>query len=827
MSNSYFGGSGAISPQQSQIGLQQHFELQPGADLTDSINAEIDRATRSNSEYFNLLIRQYRELDTKAQNRPQQLVQLLGQASDVKKEATEWIQDQIEVGQFSSHLDDKKYLESVKGGENWEDIGAVNPRPVSPHAIYDELANKDSSVSKINELEPKIDEVEAEAHKVAAEILETRPTEATKALALTEGPDGRSLARHEQAISIGQLKGIYPAMREKLEAGLPVRIPESCMPLNDQGEQHVTTYELASGCARDYIDRTIDAWIYHKHKNVIGGNLGIYKRDFLKWMIEKRDERYSKYKLDEAQAVSDVLRKRRAKELTLKIQNSKSGYLVNYINKYAPYNQGRKDLTRVEAFNHMAYAYEYGDLSRDKIEQELGTEFWANDGSRTTPEKLWKKDTAKLLKRMREADNTEIDERKEEADHKEKLWVSNVLEKVYESKDLPSYKRKQEIIQEFMAEFNKSIEQVPDELKRLATLGSVPDEILHQELLYRYNRGERLTARDIAGFENAEKKAEWTDRIKGSGIDTATRDSAIAGFVVQKTRENDGRLNKTTKYRAYTYNATLAFNKAYLAAKQNDATDSEAMAAGIAAVEKGLALGKPGDTSWANWGANLTPQDVNEILTKAKVKDAIAKDRNLIFSDKPWEGEEPHIKQALEYLNKKRINLPTYYKSFPSIKISPLKLMMTRLNSLGLIDDKDAVIPEDELSEATKALLIKPSPAKTLRANIKAKEDGKTLINPEEYEFDTDLVNEEEELNKEADRLYGDFELSAVQELRAKAQTAQQYALIDSSYRTLVNVPQELNDEFTAQVGDLPPYLQLNNLAPEVAKAFIGDILMT
>ena len=67
----------------------------------------------------------------------------------------------------------------------------------------------------------------------------------------------------------------------------------------------------------------------------------------------------------------------------------------------------------------------------------------------------------------------------------------------------------------------------------------------------------------------------------------------------------------------------------------------------------------------------------------------------------------------------------------------------------------------------------------------------------------------------------------AVQELRAKAQTSQQYALIDSSYRTLVNIPQELNDQFIAQVGDLPPYLQLNNLAPEVAKALIGDTLMT
>ena len=64
-------------------------------------------------------------------------------------------------------------------------------------------------------------------------------------------------------------------------------------------------------------------------------------------------------------------------------------------------------------------------------------------------------------------------------------------------------------------------------------------------------------------------------------------------------------------------------------------------------------------------------------------------------------------------------------------------------------------------------------------------------------------------------------------ELRAKAQTSQQYALIDSSYRMLVDIPPNLNEEFIAQVGELPPYMRLENLQPEVAKAFVADTLMT
>ena len=43
----------------------------------------------------------------------------------------------------------------------------------------------------------------------------------------------------------------------------------------------------------------------------------------------------------------------------------------------------------------------------------------------------------------------------------------------------------------------------------------------------------------------------------------------------------------------------------------------------------------------------------------------------------------------------------------------------------------------------------------------------------------------------------------------------------------LVDIPPNLNEEFIAQVGELPPYMRLENLQPEVAKAFVADTLMT
>jgi len=135
--------------------------------------------------------------------------------------------------------------------------------------------------------------------------------------------------------------------------------------------------------------------------------------------------------------------------------------------------------------------------------------------------------------------------------------------------------------------------------------------------------------------------------------------------------------------------------------------------------------------------------------------------------------------------------------------------MRYRLKSLGLIKDGELAIPEDDLPPYLQQQLRKPNPSKTLR--VINNEDGIRLIDSSRFSsYDKG----------------GDIEVDAVQELRSKAQTSQQYALIDSSYRTLVNIPEELNNEFLAQVGELPPYLQLNNLQPEVAKAFVADVLM-
>jgi len=63
--------------------------------------------------------------------------------------------------------------------------------------------------------------------------------------------------------------------------------------------------------------------------------------------------------------------------------------------------------------------------------------------------------------------------------------------------------------------------------------------------------------------------------------------------------------------------------------------------------------------------------------------------------------------------------------------------------------------------------------------------------------------------------------------LRHKAQKAQRNTGIITDYRRLVNIDKDLHDKFNELAGDLvkgKPWLDLNNLAPEVAKEYIRDL---
>ena len=80
-------------------------------------------------------------------------------------------------------------------------------------------------------------------------------------------------------------------------------------------------------------------------------------------------------------------------------------------------------------------------------------------------------------------------------------------------------------------------------------------------------------------------------------------------------------------------------------------------------------------------------------------------------------------------------------------------------------------------------------------------------------------IDSDELFNKE------NQDLLVLGRLRQKAQQSQQYMTVDAQYRRLVNIRKEDRDAFLRIVGDLPPYLQLDNLLPAVATEMVQQTL--
>ena len=68
-------------------------------------------------------------------------------------------------------------------------------------------------------------------------------------------------------------------------------------------------------------------------------------------------------------------------------------------------------------------------------------------------------------------------------------------------------------------------------------------------------------------------------------------------------------------------------------------------------------------------------------------------------------------------------------------------------------------------------------------------------------------------------------DLVVLSRLRQKAQAANSYAVLNSRYRRLVNIPEEDHQRFLETVGELPTWLRLDTLLPEAAKELVRSTL--
>ena len=792
MASSYFESIGRGTDRPIVSSNQEAYAVEE-PNLTDGINKEIDRLQKDKESLMDLWARQYNHMHEQQMKLPGDILKLTKTGSDTAKSIKKYQDFIAPIQEFHRQIDSAKNA----------DIRFIEDKPKTLKQLASEL---DEDVRKEDELNGEILQSEADINTIAAS--ERRQGNTTTASYLEEGPpdaDGypvRTKARDFYR-SKSQVIEDWDIWEATAGGVMQVHIPGQYI----NGEpvyKHFDDVHIVEEAR--YI---ANAMMYHyleRNRDLVMGRMGRYKRDVVLEMITKLDT-MMKNKIDNlAEAGNENAKRIRAEDLKDRLK-SDPGYFIDYVNLYSG-AVGGIGLAKQEAAKTVAGYVETGAFDRSTVEAILEHEFLGNDGQPHKIGDYWKPEARVMLKAVRDAEKKQADADQEIFEAKVNNRVNQVVTDWRAAKTPPTLDQRREMMQELAAEFKVSIDSnLLDPIKDAFTQSEVSDDQIDWDLKRRKARGESISVADIQGIDDPDLKEEWLGKVNEAGINTTRRDTFIIGKVNSKTLENDGNKDKTDTWRAYKDNATIAFNKAFAEAIANGASAEEAFTAGQDAVTDGLDIGG-NDLSWSRWGRSVYGSD--EVRNLGLAKSALAKDPGLLSSDKPWVGEEPHVKEALRYINGDVLNMPIYYRNFPQIKrlpngkvATPINLMKHRLNSLGLLKG-DEPLPEDKLPNNLQQLFHKPTPNKTLR-----------VINTDEGENWLNNTVEDEEV-----RILMD------QRLRSSAQRSQQYASLDN-YSTLVEMPRELEEELVALTGPISKWNLPHNLQTDVAKVLVEELLMT
>lgn len=746
--------------------------------LAKATNADIDALNADKDRYFQSLNDNYQRMFDIREKLPGQLLSMTKSGVALENERRKWVDTEEKLNVM------------------WDAISKGEGAAVELQGDNDPRVLWDKDIARDVEIQNRINSQRAEVND-AAHMANAEGRQELAAQILRVDAESQEFWRNKHNVEIDGARYL-----DNVGLTLPVELPGQFYP---DGTPIKRSFNEAQslGEAR-YILGKIYANYMHSTRSLAGKRPGRWKREIAIPMAKKFRAKLLAKAKDLGAASAEVQEELRGEELETRLSTNPEHFLTWMDVHKGAYGGSYREARRAASTTIARYAAD-GSISRGTVEDVLDTEFVAHDGTKQTIGEYWKEEAAIMIGGVNKFEKEEIAARL--ADKNQALLGEfNAIQKEYAEADSnPTQDEKQGVIANLMSTHGVGFTELPDEVKNWYAQGEGDDNLLDYELTKRLNNGEALTAADLQ-FSDPMKKAEWLKKIGGSGsMDTSRRDSFIIGKVDWKTQNTLGEDGRGDEWRAYQDNATIEFNRAFMLAKINGASDSEAMKAGMDVVVDGLTK----DDSWSKWGG--TAQDPNSVTNLGKARIAVGKDRTLIDSDKPWVGEEANVEFAVKYLQGKSTNIPQYYRSFPNIKMQPIQLMKRRMVALGLLKEGEWVLPEEEIRPDLQNLFIKPSPAKTYRV-ITDEDQGPDWV-----------IKQYNDGSRDNDEILNIM----LQNIRQQSQRAQRYSTTDIAYRNTVEIPPELNEEFTAQVGELPVYLQLANLQPEVAKALVADTLMT
>ena len=831
-------------------------------DQAKAVNEQIDENQKDLAAHFDHLGRMYSDLERSKQDRYNKILPLLKQAKQTYIDFKEFDELNKKVSNFRKDVNANRFKEAVKNGDV---------------KLEDLLENIDPDMSKEAANRLLRNSAIAEGNDIAGALEQSNPDLSNE---ISDGPEGAYRRQIYQAEDIKQALENEPLFRARLESTLKVRMRH----LETKGGPPVyMTYDQAvTESDKAYIDRLITAAYAYENRDVVGGRMGRYKREFLLKLLNTEEKRRLERIETQAQALKEVNRDLRYRDLATKLIDDPT-YAVDYVNLYKGYNEGSFALAKAEMAEMIADMAKEGYLNEGQINKILDQTFLDHNGKPVIFKEYWKKEAQIIRKGLAAYQTAEFDAQKSITEAKNNALAVEIFNKRQAQKTPVSIEERNADIAAWMEQTGITDPRlVPDVLKNMRYAGIESDVELDQRLksLIAANGYGILTEKEIMAFEDPDYKLKYRKMLalRGEGA-VDSRKSFLTKMTDSHFVNKLGEAGRGTEEWYYTHkNIQAIYAKKYEEVLSKTGSHAQAEYAAEKDVLKSLQEDR--DNKY-NLGEPIpVPQDQEFIISVAKARAALVKNPELRNSSEPWIGEEKHLKTAAELFAKKNMhagNIPEYYRQFTNIKLSPVQLVTERLKATGILKDNKIVIPEKEnLKRSDSQLLLnRPSASRTYRVTQ----------NNEDYIWMLDQVKNEDAIAnggydaiKDKDGEYvelpkpltqhtvaeilgliqqgyndfGIYDLTAsglmdvlqannvsldtvfdvqaqdqliLGRLRYKAEKANQYHTINQTYRRLVNIDRADHEEFLQIVGELPPYLQLPNLLPAVAKEMVKQTL--
>ena len=858
MTQSYFERLGRQTNQ--PVGLDEKLAFAPiEADTTKNANEQIDENTKRLNQSFLELGRYYEQLHQRNEKYPEQLLKLVGKGVNVSKELEAFNETQKQIGAFNKHLEQGQVLFSGKYLKDY--IAETDDPDVNNYLL--EKHNKD-----INK---------RERIALSVEALEGKDLELYRVLS----PAGNAIDLSDMLgiETYSDVKKNYPAYLTAVEN---INVDVSYLYKLPYGSVVRNIKDSASLLEKKAVVGALTNWYLHENKPLAKGKIGKWKHELVRDLLKQRDAFINGERAKLQADLEKLNKEERAATVKYELENYGPQSVIDNIDKYKGLFNGSYKLGREAVFGDLVEGAEQGEVSSGSIEDIGDLEFIGHDGKPKVVRDYWKKDFQSLRSAATTYEASITDERLTAKTTAREASARELVADWKKSGPMTIEDRTQGIVGWMVANNVQDMEDVPDILKEHPYIGMEDDTELAQKLIRRNQNGGTVFPEDIEYIQNPDLKAELRRIVTAKGM--SQEQLRLKGIflntrVDKKLAHTTGESGRTPEWYNNYANALNEYNRIFNATLAATGDVTQAITAAEQAVELGLAGGKDGTTDWDILPGS--PVDLNSVRQLVAVKESLKKNKDLVLSPEPWKGEEPHLVAAAKYFNGDSKVFPWYYYQFPNIKkingraMWPQRLARVRLEATGMLKDGKFIFPEEEnLTSNQQLSLAKNSPTNTYNITqqpnsewvLETVQDQNAVSNGG-YDYILDSEGEVAVLDKPLSQHtigeiiqltqqdYNNFgmygidsrtlldliqnnpvqlddifdqttqDLLILAQLRKKANQAKAYSTLNPQYRRLVTLRPELREEYNNIVGELPPYLRLENMLPAVATEMVQQTL--